>query len=499
MSPRSRPIWPKIPAGFVRAMLAGHSALGLAFAFLIYLVCLSGSLSVFAQEFTRWERPDTPPVRQAAPGAVQEAMRQAIARTPGLERLFVTLPQPLAPRMTLSAYRKDGTEQTWTTDAQGRPVGPADAPWTEFLTQLHIYLHLPRTWGIFVVGLTGVALLSSLISGVLSHPRVFRDAFHLRWGGARRLQEADLHNRLGVWALPFHVTLSLTGALLGLATVIVGVLALVVFRGDTGKAYALFTAPEPAADARPAPLPDLTAIQARIAAVRPGSTIQFLQVENPGRGGQHIGVGTRSPDRLARELFSFDGRGRMLGEGGYGARNFGERLYSGIGTVHFGWFGGRLVQFAYAALGLALTAVTVGGVSIWLARRRDRGRPAPRWERVWIAAVWSQPLAYALAACVAQVLPDAPLTGLWLSLTLAALVAAPFCPASGLSRGLRYSAAVALAAAVVVHVARHAATLRDPMGWLVDAAFLALAATLATVGQPWPGAGRRPATQEANA
>ena len=30
--PAGKPIWPKVPADFVRAMLAGHSALGLAFA-----------------------------------------------------------------------------------------------------------------------------------------------------------------------------------------------------------------------------------------------------------------------------------------------------------------------------------------------------------------------------------------------------------------------------------------------------------------------------------
>jgi uncharacterized iron-regulated membrane protein len=41
-------------------MLAGHSALGLAFAALIYLVCFSGSIAVFTQEFTRWEQPAGP-------------------------------------------------------------------------------------------------------------------------------------------------------------------------------------------------------------------------------------------------------------------------------------------------------------------------------------------------------------------------------------------------------------------------------------------------------
>ena len=98
------------------------------------------------------------------------------------------------------------------------------APWTEFIAELHMQLHLPRTWGLYLVGLTGVALFSSLISGLLSHPRY--QGRILRWGGSRRLQEADLHNRLGVWGLPFHVVVSVTGALLGLSSLIVGVLAL---------------------------------------------------------------------------------------------------------------------------------------------------------------------------------------------------------------------------------------------------------------------------------
>ncbi len=74
-------------------------------------------------------------------------------------------------------------------------------PWTEFQAELHTVLHLPRACGGFIVGLTGVALLSSLLSGVLSHPRVFKDAFAFRWGGSKRLQEADLHNRISVWGL----------------------------------------------------------------------------------------------------------------------------------------------------------------------------------------------------------------------------------------------------------------------------------------------------------
>ena len=167
-----------------------------------------------------------------------------------------------------------------------RAIESASTVWSEFLTALHINLHLPRTWGIFLVGLTGVALLSSLISGLFAHPRIFRDAFHLRLGGSRRLQEADLHNRIGVWALPFHVLVSLTGALLGLTTIIVGVLGLAVFQGDVDRVYSLFLPPHPADDPRPAPLMDLRPMFAEVARLSPEGRIEYVFLEHPTeRGG----------------------------------------------------------------------------------------------------------------------------------------------------------------------------------------------------------------------
>ena len=120
-------------------------------------------------------------------------------------------------RFRVSYHDHDtGVEGDWLADQDGNLVARLEAPFSEFLVHLHTHLHLPATWGLFIVGLTVVALLSSLVSGLLSHPRIFKDAFALRWGGSRRLQEADLHNRLGVWGLPFHIVVTLTGTLLGL-------------------------------------------------------------------------------------------------------------------------------------------------------------------------------------------------------------------------------------------------------------------------------------------
>lgn len=412
--------WPISPET-VRSVLSSHSVLGLAFAAIIYLVCLTGTIAVFAPDLQRIEIPDTPVAGHLSDTAAARALTEAARHAPADSSIYLTMPSPAKEGATLVAFKAD-FERNWAVAEDGT-LSPLDAVWTEFLIYLHICLHLPRSWGGFIVGLTGVALLSSLVSGILAHPRVVRDAFHLRLGGSRRLQEADLHNRLGVWALPFHFTLALTGALLGLSTLIVAGLSLLLYRGDMNKVYALFLDPPPAVDARTVPMPDFAALIAQARARMADAAIDSVMLERPGRADMRISVHGRRPHHLVvQDEVQFDAHGATIHEEHPQDMVVGTRVLSGIGQLHFGWFGGPLVRAAYGLLGLALCVVTSSGVTIWLARRRDRGRPAPQWERIWSAVCWGQPVVLMLTAILAFVVPEAPLTLAWLILTVAAIM-----------------------------------------------------------------------------
>ncbi|MXO66195.1 PepSY domain-containing protein [Altererythrobacter endophyticus] len=428
-----QPLMSRIPAGFVQAVLKGHSALGLAFAAAIYVVCLSGTLSVFLHEFTAWENPAAPHIEQMSPDAVQKALENAVSQSSG-EVHHVRLIMPSADQtfLTLDVDTANGDKE-WVADASGN-LTPLRNAWSEFIIRLHIFLHLPSSWGIFIVGMTGVALLSSLISGLCAHPRIFRDAFHLRIGGSQRLQEADLHNRIGVWGLPFHIIVSLTGAFLGLTTIIVGILGMAMFNGDTARIYALFTPPEPVENAAQAPVLDLRPMLARLPAE---GVLERITVEHPTEMG-------------AAAIFDIDDKQALAGTSSLGftrsaeiyynkdisKASLGERVFGALGPLHFGWFGGGIVKIAYGLLGLGLTYLAVGGVKIWLVRRRDKGRPAPGWESVWAAVVWGQPAGLAAAALCAIVLPEWPYTFLiavWGAITLAMLAGATVLSASVLT------------------------------------------------------------------
>ncbi len=481
--PRRRPF---LSPDFVRAMLAGHSALGLAFAALIYIVCLSGTLSVFVHELLRWEQPNAPLVEGfATPEMLQQATvnahKQALADNAAHD-VFIMGPGDVSPRLQINYHdHETGVEGAWIGDANGNLVTRVAAPWTQFVADLHMVLHLPRTWGLFLVGLTGVALLASLISGLLSHPRLFKDAFHFRWGGSHRLQEADLHNRLGVWGLPFHVVVSLSGALLGLSTLIVGVLALAAYDGDQQKAFSVILGPQPSADETAAPVPDIAAMVRQITDQQPQAVFSSMNIGHIAKAGQIVTINMRSPGHLPfGNPYAFDGSGKQLYDGGFETGSIGQQILGVLQPLHFGWFGGIFVKLGYGVLGLALTVVTHTGVTIWLARRRDRGRPSPGWERVWAAVGWSQPLAFGTTAFAALTIGGSTLVGVYLATFAAAFAVAGIArDGDATARALRLMGAIAIAAAVARHTQVWGSQISDPMAWYVSAAMLLCALTLA--------------------
>jgi len=466
--------WP-LPPAMVRAVLSGHGILGLAFAAVIYLVCLSGTLAVFVHDLERWEQPAAPAITHIDDAAMTRALGTARQKAPAGTTLYASLPSSDEPGARIIAYSPK-FEREWSVDAQGALTEKATS-FSEFILNLHIALHLPRSWGELIVGLAGVALLSSLVSGILAHPRVLKDAFHLRLGGSRRLQEADLHNRLGIWALPFHVVIALTGALLGLSTLIVGMLALLLYRGDTAKVYGLFIDAPLAVNATHAPLPSLTALLAEARRRAPGAEAHQLIIENAGRADARITIKSERERLLVpQDTTSFDAAGRVLKDQHPRDLVAGTRILGAIAQLHFGWYGGVPVRILYGLLGLALCVVTSSGVTIWLARRRDKGRAVPQWERLWAAVAWGQPLALALAALVAIIVPAGEaVLWVWLGATVVLLLGfgALRFPATAGARGMR----LALAAALVVLGTFHlAASPTNPTGLGIDIMLLIVGA-----------------------
>jgi hypothetical protein len=138
------------------------------------------------------------------------------------------------------------------------------------------------------------------------------------------------------------------------------------------------------------------------------------------------------------------------------------------------------VKLLYGVLGLALTVVTHSGVVIWLARRRDKGRPAPGWEKVWAVVGWSQPLAFGATAIAALLIGERLLIPIYLA-TIAAAFALALLMRDGAAttRALRVLSGLALIGVVATHAYVWWGRIADPMAWWVDAVIVAAALLIA--------------------
>ncbi|WP_343616981.1 PepSY-associated TM helix domain-containing protein [Novosphingobium sp.] len=443
---------------WIAALLAGHSALGLSFCALIYLICLSGTLAVFEHELQRWEQPLLPIATELAPQAIDTAITQIRQKAPtdAASSITITLPTQDRPQMLVSAGGHEGKGgHDWYADGYGRLVIEARHPATSFIAELHTGLHLPLGVGTVIIGLSGMALLCLIISGTLAHARMFKDAFKLRLGGARRLQLADMHNRLGTWALPFALIISFTGAFIALFFFMFAGVATTTYRGDMGKAFADLAGPFPKHDRRPQPLPPIAPLIAQARLAMPMATMDTLDIQQPGTRGQQIGISLREANPLlAPARFVFDGDGRQIYSSVAPPFSAPQQLLLATQPVHYGWFGGLGVKIAYGLLGIVLCVVTSTGARVWLERRRDKGRPAPTFERLWIAVKWGQPLGIALAVWIALVSTGAIApTLVWVLVSAATLLAAAFRGAQDrLDRWLRIALASVLAVVVVSHL-----------------------------------------------
>lgn len=460
----------------VKKSLAGHAWLGLVGGGLMYLICLSGTLAVFYQEWERWEQPEVHELQRADPASVQRAVATVLGRLPAPPpHLYVGLPTTAMPRVTVSTEEE---HQSWFVTPDGSLGEHVAHDWTHLLLNLHIYLHLPPTLGLIVVGAMGAMLFGLIVSGFLAHPRIVRDAFRLRLGGSMHLEQVDLHNRLSVWGAPFHVVMALTGAYFGLAGALFFLLGAAFHGGDTEAASAAIFAAEPKVqgDGR---IPNVERALREIGRVSPaGTSPSFMTVHDAGTPKQFIEVEVVQPGRLIwAEYYRFDANGSYVGRSDYSDGPVGRQVIYSSYRIHFGNFGGVPVKILYGLLGLSLTVISVTGINIWFARRKTRDYL----NDLWIGMVWGAPAALALTA-VTEILLNVPSTALfWIALLAAIAWALRLKDPARARRDLCATAAALLGVLVVGYLLKFDTTRLPQVAWWINGALAATAIVMTAI------------------
>ncbi|MBD9530536.1 PepSY domain-containing protein [Comamonas sp. CMM01] len=227
---------------FRHAMTWLHTWFGLALGFVLMACFFFGSLSVFDREIDRWAIPASRFAPQPMP-SFDKVLRPAFEdmkpspRSIEFMRDKVNGPMPehfdtvrnwgaytthRDPMLSLFAgyvvpnakNPDDGVRGNRTIDPRSGGALPDDQLkiGSGFLYPLHYSLTFYwKGLGFWIVGFAALMMLVALVSGVVMHRKFFREFFTFRPKKAVQRSVLDLHNMMGVLALPFHFFFAFTG------------------------------------------------------------------------------------------------------------------------------------------------------------------------------------------------------------------------------------------------------------------------------------------------
>lgn len=374
--------------GTRKALYDIHSAAGIFIGLAIFVVCVSGAIAVFKWEIDLWVNPEFAKPRS---GGTELGIDDAVARfaANGLLdgnriRILVLPTDDIAFFTMLSPVAGDNRRQA-SIHVEGGPLfTPRRNHIYFFLRDLHVRLFLRGGWGRLTVGIIGLVMVVSVVSGVLIHKHIFRDILLMRWGRSLRVELSDLHKLIGVWAVLFHFIIALTGAWLGLEGYLnrgAGAVAEAIDPRAAALAVPASKSPPRGTEIR-ASYADLIRVTERhIDGIAPA----FLRIRHFGTDRETVTVHGVVPGQFAQQYVNYvEFRGadpspvfvRDVSQLG-----FVERLHTVIEPLHYGYFGGFWVKLLYFVLGLTPGVLALSGALIWFDRTR-RKRNAGRTRKV---------------------------------------------------------------------------------------------------------------------
>ena len=401
-----------------------HTWTGLPVGWVLFFMFLTGTLGYFDTEIDRWMRPEAPlsPPAQSQLRDLRlglDRLRE-VAPAAGMWTVFPRSGRDV-PVVTISwrpGVRGAGGAGSGgeVLDARtGRPLATRETGGGQTLYQLHYTLYyLPSRAATWLVGVCSMFMLIAIVSGVITHKRIFADLFTFRPRLGRR-SWLDFHNLLSVSALPFHLVITYSGLVFFMFTYMSPVVDATYGPGQRDlffdEAFRNPEIPPPAAD--PAPMASLGAMHEIVERRWGASPVRLVSVYNPG-------------DRNARVVFTrthvdpTSNGGRIVFDGASGAvldafdRRTGPMAVNhALLGLHEGLFAGPLLRWLYFLTSLLGTAMVGTGLVLWTAKRKDRlssgGRsPSPAMlviERLNVGTIAGLPIAVAAYFWANRLLP----------------------------------------------------------------------------------------------
>ena len=204
-----------------------HTWASLILGWLLYAIFVTGTLSFFQNEITVWMKPE---LHQSVPSQSQIQHSQVALNYLQKNHLdagswSIQLPNSRQNTTVVNVRganedprARRGGQRIILDSATGEVLEARETRGGGFLYRFHFELYgLDRIWARWIVGIATLLMFVAIISGIITHKKIFKDFFTFRPAKGQR-SWLDAHNATAVFALPFHLMITLSGLLLLLFT-----------------------------------------------------------------------------------------------------------------------------------------------------------------------------------------------------------------------------------------------------------------------------------------
>ncbi|TFL15416.1 PepSY domain-containing protein [Pusillimonas caeni] len=378
--------------GFRQCMAWLHTWTGLVAGWVLFFVFVTGTAGYFNYEIDRWMRPELPLATASdlssldTRQAIEKAQAYLQANYPKAEFWNIGLPvertQPQFSVFAREARKPDGSagrvhnahydpaSGDFTADSPARATGGG-----QLLYRMHYLLHyVPDEAGIWAVGVCTMLMLIAIVSGVITHKKIFVDFFTFRRAKGQR-SWLDAHNLVSVTALPFFIMITYSGLVFFMTDYMPAGVQASYQAGEAGRRQ-LLAELVPASYIEPsgqaAPLTALSDIVRQAERHWNGAPVSGMLVRNPGDASALVTVRAQREGRDAIGIprLVFDGATGEISEHNHwgGALETRDVLLS----LHEGRFAGLSLRWLYFLASLLGCAMIATGLVLWTAKRKAK-------------------------------------------------------------------------------------------------------------------------------
>jgi uncharacterized iron-regulated membrane protein len=344
----------------------------------VFFICLTGTIATVSQEIVWLADPASranPPAEAGPLLSFDEIV--AVVNNGHPEAIIQSISRPVKSQFALTArisYPDTTTRTLYVNPYTGVIQGEAPRfDFRQFIRGLHGWLLLPwnngYSWGWYLVCITAIPMLVSLITGLVVYKRFWRGFLRprLRFNVNARVFWGDFHRLAGIWSIPFIAIISITS----IWFLLQGILQDNQISFSTaGPPIYVDRADVPQPDGI-SPTPPFISLDEATAAVETAfPDFQTSFVSMPGNAYAHYRIGGRSVSYpLLFENVSVNPyNARIEQTRRISDLSWLELITRSMRPLHTGDFVGLTLKLVYFFFGILLTMMVFSGMMIWTKR-----------------------------------------------------------------------------------------------------------------------------------